>query len=65
MKCIYSGSISRKLWERIRKCDNEDGQLYELGCLLQNLEYRFIQTLTKFEKRRRKKKHGNKNKTSN
>lgn len=52
MKCRYSGNISKKLWDRIRKCDNKDGHLYELGCILQSIEYRFIQTLEKFELRK-------------
>lgn len=52
MKCRYSGNSSKKLWNRIRRCDNKDGSLYELGCILQSVEYRFLKTLEKFELRK-------------
>ena len=38
LKCKYSGEDSHQFWKTINASKKKHGELYSLGCVLQNLE---------------------------
>ena len=38
LRCKYSGKDSQRFWDTINASKKHKGELYSLGCVLQNLE---------------------------
>lgn len=50
----YGGDLSKEFWKRVNKLPrSEAGEVYSLGCALQDLESRVVNALNNAERKQR------------